>query len=160
MKNLLAFLTLMVAGVQVAFAQAYADNQAMTVIKQPEPILIVGVYDLKQSPALLVPDAVLSKNTSTHRMCWQVESLNANTTYNIAEHILSPAPATFTDREAKNGRSPDGLYHRIIKPSTTNERGELQKCWQFDHTDPNGTYRMRVIVDDLAFPMRAFHVAD
>lgn len=125
-----------------------------------DPIAIVGTYDVSAIPATILQNATISKTNANHRMCWRIENVNPSTDYTVVEHIVSPAAASFIDKDGKNGRSPSGRYHRITRVLTTDVDGAFQKCWQFDGTDPNGEYQVQVEVGELRFPVRIFYVAD
>lgn len=160
MKPLLTFLAISLGVGSLAYAGTGQDSDLNIKRVPSEPTAIIGVYDTAYSPAQAVVNATLSKNSATHRLCWKVEGLTPDTPYNVSEHILSPSFATFADKEARNGRSPDGLYHRILKTTSSSGHGDLQKCWRFDKTDPNGEYQIQLAINDLIFPVRIFYVAD
>lgn len=159
MKNRLLCASLMGVATLVA---SIANANTTLPLNRPlaEPIAIVGAYDISQNPARILGDATISKSNKDHRLCWRIENVRPNTTYQVLEHILSPDVASFMDRDGQNGRSPSGRYHRITRSLLTDDNGAFQKCWQFDQTDPNGEYQIQVEVGDLQFPVRFFYVAD
>lgn len=140
-------------------ANAYANDIALP---RPDvsPTIMVGAYDIQTAPAQLLGDATISKSNPNHRMCWRIENIAPNAEHRITEHIISPAFATFVDKDAQNGRSPSGVYHRIIRTVTTDASGAFQKCWQFGDTDPNGQYEVQVEAGTLQFPVRIFFVGN
>lgn len=139
---------------------AYADANIDLPRQPANPVMIVGTYDISTNPASILQDATISKNNPNHRMCWRAENITPNAEHVAIEHILSPDAATFIDKDAQNGRSPSGRYHRITRSLTADASGAFQKCWQFGSQDPNGEYQIQVVVDELQFPVRIFFVGE
>lgn len=128
------------------------------------PTFYMGVIDVGSAQKTQISQNTLSLSNPSHQLCWQATGLNPNTPrFIINEHITSPAPAVFKDNSARIEST--GLNHQIVRGVISDGSGNLRRCWQFDKSDPIGSYRLSITIDDAStalvdwvFPAQYFYL--
>lgn len=108
----------------------------------------------------LLPGRQISKSNSTHRLCWQVVSDTPIFDKNVAvkEVFQSPQGAVFNDGKSIVQSSFDGTKHTVTTLVNSINQSAIQRCWQFDSSDPTGIYKLDAEIADFALPSQTFAI--
>lgn len=128
-----------------------------------QPFIVISAFEKNAANQLnSLNSRVVKRSSANQRLCWVILSHHKQGKIKVEEHIYSPAAAQFIDPSATFvGRSQDGKYHRLDRElRVMPEHQQLEKCWQFDQTDPLGVYEIQLKVDDIEFPKQEFRLID
>lgn len=167
MKKMLLLLSMLSIG-GMASANSTLQSTVVTptqptqVVAQ-QPFIVISAFEKNSANQLnSLNSRVVKRSEASHRLCWVILNHAKQGKIKVEEHIYSPASTQFVDPSATFvGRSQDGKYHRLDRElRVMPEHQQLEKCWQFDQTDPLGVYEIQLKVDDIEFPKQEFRLID
>ncbi|AUI66070.1 MULTISPECIES: pseudouridine synthase [Glaesserella] len=126
--------------------------------EQKPPMMVLTTVDVSGKVMKPLNSRVYSLSKAKTELCWEVFNIPFIAKNRITEVFDTPDTAKFTTTDSSIVSSNDNKTHTIItyQPSINNEL--IRRCWKFDKTDPLGTYKLTLQVNDVTFPTQTFSV--
>lgn len=127
--------------------------------KETRPVIGLVIYNTSGKVATPIKGLQYSlKKAKNLQLCWEVINTPLTANNLVIEEITAPAKSKFVSKDSNVVTSEDGKAHTVSTqiPSTTSEF--LRRCWNFDKTDPKGTYSIKVRVNNIQFNNLNFEI--
>lgn len=123
-----------------------------------EPKLSLGVFTSRNAAVVPANTNLLSRGNPNHRLCWIAFDAVFPNQVEVVENITAPAPSQFAGPTSRTVSSNDGLHHSIYTTLNSVNNQMVERCWQFDNTDPLGVYQISIKVGDIDYPAQQFQL--
>ncbi|UXZ04584.1 hypothetical protein [Moraxella nasicaprae] len=145
---------LIVAALTVGMLNAHAQQP----IQARYTLGVYSIDDLNRT--ISIADKKLSISNPNHYMCWSLllDTPITDKTLNSKEIFYSPTGGQFHHDNSDIQSSPDGTHHIITSVAEVIDQTLVERCWQFDSSDPTGSYKLDVEVAGFALPSQTFTI--
>ncbi len=152
--------------VALTLASTTAFANELTNYDLPTPQTLVqynfGAYNVNNGVVTPLQNNTISRGNPNHRLCWTVIAPVPMFTQTVSakETITSPVGGSFTDGKSIVQSSIDGTHHVVSSMITPIGGTILERCWQFNTSDPLGKYTLSSEFNGEVMPMREFTVVE
>ncbi|MDP8162138.1 hypothetical protein QJU89_08170 [Pasteurella skyensis] len=85
-------------------------------------------------------------------LCWSINNLEANTSYDIVEEFTSPPNGYFSNGESTTITNSNKTKHSLLSKKESSQDGFIGgSCWFFTEEDPIGSYSLTIKVNGTPY---------
>lgn len=123
-----------------------------------KPAVVLQVFDLNGKVARPIKGNILNISKKQSRLCWYSVNIPTQGKVMIAEAFYAPSRTKFISEGSRYNPSPDGTSNTIVTNLTNATPSNIQRCWDFNNSDPAGIYRIDIQINDYVFTDLTFEV--
>ncbi|MDD0824692.1 hypothetical protein PTQ27_09495 [Mannheimia sp. AT1] len=123
-----------------------------------KPTVGLHVFDTSTKVAKPISGNTLSISKKQNRLCWSSINVPLQNKVTIAEAFYAPDVLKIISEGSKVDSSADKKQHTIVSEITNVNTENLNRCWDFDKTDPIGKYQMEIQINDIIFKGLEFEI--